>query len=305
MTRTGGLAMGRQAEVTAAVGVRVRAARAKSGLSRRRLAETAEVSERYLNELENGEANVSVGVLARVAEALSVDLVSLLPTADRVPLDGETAALPAPRHLHPALAEILSGMGLREQEGAAAVLAAYLAERRRTLKGVALLGLRGAGKTTIGTLFAERHGLPFISVTREIESRAGMSLNDLFNLGGPDAYRALENDVVKDLSTRNDRIVLETAGGIVSNAPALDVILASFKTVWLKASPEDHLRRVVNQGDMRPMQQTPKALEHLMTLLSVREQEYGRADSVLETSGRTPESCADELERIAGTLVAA
>lgn len=294
-----GRANGSQADVTATVGVRVRAERARAGISRRRLAEIAEVSERYLNALENGEANVSVGVLARVAAALGVDLTSLLTARE----GGSTAAA-AMRALHPAFAGVVGGMSLREQEDAASVLADWLVDKRRTSRGIALLGLRGAGKTTIGGLFAERHNLPFISVTREVETRAGMPLNDLFTLGGSDAYRALENDVVKELSARDDRIVLETAGGLVSNAPALDLILAAFKTVWLKAAPEDHLQRVVNQGDMRPMRQTPKALEHLKTLLAVREQEYARADLVLETSGRTPEACADELERIAPALLA-
>ncbi len=130
-----------------------------------------------------------------------------------------------------------------------------------------------------------------------------MSLNDLFNLGGPDAYRALEIDVIKDLSGRQDRVVLETAGGIVSNGPALDVILGSFKTVWLKASPEEHLQRVISQGDMRPIHGTPKALEHLKALLANREPEYARADSVLDTTGRTPAACVDELDMIAGGAV--
>jgi XRE family aerobic/anaerobic benzoate catabolism transcriptional regulator len=196
-------------------------------------------------------------------------------------------------------------MNLREQEGSVAIIERYLHDRRRALKGFALLGLRGAGKTTIGGMLAERHGLPFLSVTREIEARAGMNLNDLFNLGGPDAYRTLENEVVKAVSSRDDRIVLETAGGIVSNKDALDVVLGSFKTVWLKASPDEHLKRVINQGDMRPMDGTPKALEHLKTLLVTREQEYTRADSVLDTTGRTPEACVEELEYMGGAAVLA
>ena len=285
-----------QDEISRTIGVKVRAARAEAGITRKQLAERADVSERYLNQLENGDANVSVGVLSRVAIALSVDLASLL-TAARVGA--------ADNAMHTPLTALVGRMSLREQEGAVALLERYLHDRRRSLKGVALLGLRGAGKSTIGGLFAARHGLPFLSVTREIEARAGMTLNDLFNLGGPDAYRALENDVVKDLSNRNDRIVLETAGGIVSNGPALDVILASFKTVWLKASPEEHLSRVVKQGDIRPMHGTPKALEHLKTLLATREPEYSRADSVLDTTGRTPEACVDDLEYIAGAVVAA
>ena len=98
--------------------------------------------------------------------------------------------------------------------------------------------------------------------------------------------------------------MLETAGGIVSNGSALDTILGSFKTVWLKASPEEHLSRVISQGDMRPMHGMPKALEHLKTLLTRREQEYARADCVLDTTGRTPDACVDALDMIAGGAVA-
>ena len=278
-----------------AIGVNVRAARTAAGLSRKRLAEKADVSERYLNQLENGAANVSVGILGRVAAALDVDLVSLLrPAGDLTTGGRESQAAPGP------LAALVGDMSPREQQGAVPVLERYLQERRKSLKGVALIGLRGAGKTTIGQLYAMRHGIAFVSVTREIEARAGMSLNDLFNLGGPDAYRTLENEVVRDISQRPDRIVLETAGGIVGSSSALDVILAAFRTVWLKASPEEHLERVIRQGDMRPLQSTPKALEHLRALLAQREQEYARADFVLVTSGRSVEECVEELERLAG-----
>ena len=287
-----------QDAVIRTMGERVRAARAKLGITRKQLAEKASVSERYLNEMENGDANVSVGILGRVAAALSVDLAGLLPSSR-----GSSAAASAAAAMHHALADLIAGMSLREQEGVVPFLERHLLDRRKSLRGVALLGLRGAGKTTIGGLFAERHGLPFLSVTREIEARAGMSLNDLFNLAGPEGYRTLENEVVQDLSQRNDRVVLETAGGIVSNGPALDVILGSFKTVWLKASPEEHLQRVVKQGDMRPMHGMPKALEHLKTLLGNREPEYARAECVLDTTGRTPEACVEDLELIAGGAV--
>ena len=288
-------------DVTRSIGTKVRAARAEAGITRRLLAEKADVSERYLNQLENGNANVSVGILGRVAVALNVDLVSLLPGGSMAP--GKEPGGHAGFAMHAPLADLVGRMSLREQEGAVAILQHYLHDRRRSLRGIALLGLRGAGKSTIGGLFADRHGLPFLSVTREVEARAGMSLNDLFNLGGPDAYRAIENDVVKELSGRNDRIVLETAGGIVSNGPALDVILASFKTVWLKTSPEEHLSRVIKQGDMRPMYGTPRALDHLKTLLASREPEYARADCVLDTTGRMPDTCVDELEQIAAAVI--
>lgn len=289
-----------QDALTRVIGERVRAARAARSMTRKQLARAADVSERYLNELENGVANVSVGVLSRVAHAVSTDMITLLRTDEHAIAHG---ALTANFGVQGRFADLVGGMSPRELEDAVPILERYLAERRRCLRGVALLGLRGAGKTTIGSLFAARHGLPFISVTREIENRAGMPLNDLFNLGGPDAYRSMENEVVNDLASRNQRIVLETAGGIVANSPALDVILGAFKTVWLKASPQEHLDRVVKQGDMRPMQGMPTALEHLKTLLARREQEYGRADCILDTTGRAPAECVEELELIAGGAV--
>ena len=126
-----------------------------------------------------------------------------------------------------------------------------------------------------------------------------MSLPDLFNLGGPDAYRSLENEVVVDLAQRRDPIVLETAGGIASNRDALDIVLGAFKTVWVKASPQEHLSRVVRQGDVRPIQGNPKALEHLTALLAARETEYGRADCTLDTSGRSIDECVAALEALA------
>lgn len=280
------------------VGARVRTAREAAGLSRRRLSEIAGVSERYLVQLEHGDANISIGVLARVACALSVDLVALFPTPHGAASDGLL-----PGALVEPLANLLRTMSLREQQGALDLLKRYLRDNRRSLKGVALLGLRGAGKSTIGKLLSERHGLPFISITREIETRAGMSLDDLFNLGGSEAYRTLENEFVRELSDRSDYIVLETAGGIVANSPALDALFGSFMTVWLKASPQEHLDRVVRQGDMRPMHGNPKALSHLKILLAQREQEYARADCVIDTTGRTPEACLRELEALAAGTV--
>ena len=268
------------------------------GLSRKRLSEIAEVSERYLVQLEQGDANISISVLARVANALSVDLVAFFPTSHRAAGDSRPpAALLGP------FAELFRTMSLREQRGALELLQGYLKDSKRRLRGVALLGLRGAGKSTLGKLLSERHGLPFISITREIETRVGMSLNDLFNLGGSETYRSLENEFVRELSNRSDCIVLETAGGIVANSPARDAISESFMTVWLKASPEEHLNRVIRQGDMRPMQGNPKSLSHLKNLLAQREQEYARADCVIDTTNRTPEACLHELEiLVAGAI---
>ena len=272
-----------QDDFASALGGRLRSLRIASGHSRRALAAIAAVSERYLVQLEGGHANVSIGILSRVASALGADVVSLL----RPPDDDAWSGL-------------VRGMSPRETAAALPVLREFLEERRRAKRGIALLGLRGAGKSTIGGKFASRHGFAFVSVTREIEARAGMSLNDLFNLGGPDAYRSLENEAVAEIASRDANLVLEAAGGIVSNREALDCIFASFTTIWVKASPKEHLERVIGQGDMRPINGAPKAIEHLKSLLAQREAEYSRADLILDTSGRGPEACVDKLDEMLG-----
>ena len=301
-------------------------------MSRKRLAAAAEVSERYLADLETGQANASVGLLARLADALSVDVASFLPpprsrneavarTVGRVEERDPTPQTQDPvasglakGSTRPTLGVVncpepnrltvlVEGLSDAEQASLAPLIERWLSDRRRDLKGLALLGLRGAGKTTLATLLAERHRMPFVSITREIETRAGMSLADLFNLGGPDGYRALENEVIAELIRRNDHIVLETSGGIVGNSDALGHILGAFKTVWIRATPDEHLARVMNQGDLRPMHGNPQAREHLKALLSAREPEYARAEYMLDTSGRSIDSCLAELETIAGPLL--
>lgn len=274
------------------VGRKVRALRDLRGLSRREVVETAGISERYLIQLEAAESNVSLLVLSRIATALGVELTELL-------VDDDSAfARPTEPAMDEDLSALINGMSRAEQKGCVPALQTWLDERRRGQRGVALLGLRGAGKSTLGRLLAARHDVPYVSVTREIERRTGIGLDDLFNLGGPDAYRAMENEAINALLNRGDFIVVETAGGIVANKEAMGTIISSFRTIWLKASPEAHLQRVINQGDMRPFQAEPRALEHVRNLLASREDEYARAEFVVDTTDRTPEACLNEIDRI-------
>lgn len=276
------------------VGRKVRALRDLRGLSRREVVEAAGISERYLIQLEAAESNVSLLVLSRIATALDVELTQLL-------TDGSDTTLLA-RPTDPAIDEnlgaLIGSMSRAEQQSCIPTLQTWLAERRRGQRGVALLGLRGAGKSTLGRQLAARHNVPFVSVTREIERRTGISLDDLFNLGGPDAYRAMENEAINALLNRGDFIVVETAGGIVANKEAMGTIISSFRTIWLKASPEAHLQRVINQGDMRPIKAAPRALEHVRNLLISREDEYARAEFVVDTTDLSPDACLNEIDRI-------
>ena len=277
------------ADLAAAMGAKVRAGRASLGLTRKQFAAKAGVSERYLNELENGASNASIAIIVKVAGALGQPPASLMREQDSDPAEPKL----------PELQVLFTTMTLSEQQALVPVAATWLAEHRRASKGIALLGLRGAGKSSLGKMLAAHHGVPLVSVTREIERRAGMRINEIFNLGGPEAYRAMENEVIADLVAREGKIVLETAGGIAGNSDMMAMILARFKTVWLKASPEDHLARVAGQGDTRPMQGNPKALDHLRALLVAREPEYARADAMIDTSGRSIDACFADLKIIA------
>jgi XRE family transcriptional regulator, aerobic/anaerobic benzoate catabolism transcriptional regulator len=218
-----------QPDLASSIAKNVRAWRTQRGLTRKQLASAAGVSERSLNELEHGSANPSIGVIAKVAEALG-----------RAPSE----ASPSRRQTSTELQSLIEVMSASEQTAAAVALAGWLADQQRASKGIALLGLRGAGKSTLGKMLASRFNVPLVSVTREIERRAGMRRNEIFNLGGPNASRAMENDVVTELAGRSSKIVLETTGGIAGNSDVLSTIFARFKTVWLRASPDEHLARV-------------------------------------------------------------
>ena len=274
------------------LGARVREARRAARLTRRQLSERARVSERYIGRLEGGEANVSIGLFLRIAEALGRSPRQLLPGGAAE--DG-VAFRP--------LAKLLAAMSEPEQIRAYEVLARLQADR--SPKGLALIGLRGAGKSTLGRALAERFGVPFLRLSRVIEELAGMRVGDLINLRGAAAYRRFEAEALEHVMARHARSVVETAGGIAQNAEAYRLLLARYATVWVRASPEEHMSRVAAQGDFRPMAGHEQAMEDLRAILAEREPAYARAGAVLDTSGRSVQDCLAELERIAAPFLAA
>lgn len=278
-----------------AIGRRIRQARLGQGLSRRTLAGAADVSERYLNQLEKGDANASIGVLGRVAQALGSSVAALVSGGDPPPQSG----------IEPALAARLALLDAAQQQTALALIETHFRVLGPAKRGVALLGLRGAGKSTLGRALAQRCGVPFVSVTREVEAAAGMELAALFDLGGPTVYRRLELEAVNRIAAARAPQVVETAGGIAGHPEALAVVLATFTTVWLRASPQEHLSRVAGQGDLRPMRGNPRAIEHIAALLGEREAGYRRADVMLDTQGRSVDACLEELQDRVGPCLAA
>ena len=273
------------ADFLAAMGRHAREARERRGMARKAISQNAGVSERYLAQLEAGEANASVLLLRSVARALDLPLTELLdPRESSVEqrlihrlLDG----LPAHR-LEDVVFRLMRDFGDEAS-----------ARRRR----VALIGLRGAGKSTLGSALAAASQTEFVELDREIEREAGISLSEVFLLYGQAGYRRIERHCLERLIRAHPEMVMTVGGGIVSEPETYNLLLRNCFTVWIKASPDEHMARVVAQGDLRPMQGNAEAMKDLARILDAREPLYRKADITLDTSGDDPAQSLSKLRR--------
>lgn len=268
----------------AALGRRVRELRERRGMTRKRMALEADVSERYLGQLEAGEGNVSMLLLRRVAAALNVTLGEvLLPeqedSVERRLIRRFLERIPAHR-LEDVIFRLMREFGHEE------------ALRR---KRIALIGLRGAGKSTLGNLLAKELNVPFVELDGEVERETGLPLNEIFSLYGQAGYRRIERRCLERLIAQHDRLVLSVGGGIVAEEEGFKLLLGNCFTVWLKAAPEEHMARVVAQGDLRPMAGNEEAMEDLKRILAAREPLYRKADAVVDTSGQAMQASLAKL----------
>ena len=273
-----------EAEYLRLLGESVRAARARRGMTRKMLAADSGVSERFLAQLESGTGNASVLVLRQIARALDLPLKALLPEAEAASPDLERS-IELLQRLDPvtitkAREVLLSQFGGQDLRG----------RRDR----IALIGLRGAGKSSVGRLLADKLRLPFFELDKRIEKASGLSLNMIFDMYGQSGFRRFERRCLDDLLSKEGRFVLATGGGLVSEPTTCDRLLSACYTVWLKATPQEHMSRVIAQGDMRPMTQSSEAMSDLERILTEREPLYRRADAVVDTSGRTIGEVLDE-----------
>jgi len=274
----------------AELGARIRAWRARRGMTRKQLAADSGLSERFLADVEGGKGNVSINSLEAAARALNITILELLQDAPKPALarvHGLLAHLDDAQ-LDQAYSLLTGSFGLGDEQGR---------ERR-----IALIGLRGAGKSTLGAQLAAQRGVPFVELDREIEREAGTSMNEILLLHGQAGYRRYERRALFRIAEDHaNGVVMTTGGSIVSERETFDLLQSRFYCVWLKANPEEHMSRVVAQGDMRPFDTTRgasnEAMDDLRRILASREALYARADAVVDTAARTVKQSLKDLER--------
>jgi XRE family aerobic/anaerobic benzoate catabolism transcriptional regulator len=249
------------------------------------MAREADVSERHLAQLEAGEGNVSIVLLRRIAGALHVSLAELFSGEVEEPLEKRLIhrfldRLPAHR-LEDVVFRLMRDFGPEEK-----------IRRMR----IALIGVRGAGKSTLGSRLSAETKFPFIELDREIEKDTGIPLGEIFSLYGQSGYRAIERRTLERVIHEHDRAIFSVGGGVVSEKETFDYLLSNCCTVWIKAQPEEHMLRVMVQGDFRVMAGSDQAMEDLRRILEAREPLYRKADISLDTSGSSVDESFAKLK---------
>jgi len=266
------------------LGERVRDVRARHGMTRRMLARDSGISERYLAELESGRGNLSITLMRRLANAIDVPVSELVSDERAHPVE------------YTLLIERLRGLSRKELLEAAALLGKRFGDRAFRSQRIALIGLRGAGKSTLGAALAKHLGWSFIEMRREIETEAGVSVDEIFELWGQAAYRRLERRALERILRTKGHLVLAASGGLVSEPATYQRLLDSCYTIWLQTTPQQHWDRVIGQGDYRVQRSGDgEALSDMRRILAQRKASYGKADAHLDTSGKTPRQSLRQL----------
>jgi len=265
------------------LGDRVRTLRAHRRMTRKVLARDSGVSERYLAQLEHGQGNISVVLLARVAAALRTEPSDLLQTRER-----QTAE-------EVLIADLLRELSPDTHKAFLQILSENFSVPVESRRRIALIGLRGAGKTSQGKLLAGQLDIPFVRLGSEIEQLAGMSASEIFSLSGQTGYRRLEEKALMQTLKKYDRCIVETGGSIVTDPKLLNTLLTTCFVVWLHARPEEYMRRLTAEGDVRPMENLSDAMSDLRRILSERDELYSKAHVSIDTNDKSIEECVAEL----------
>jgi XRE family aerobic/anaerobic benzoate catabolism transcriptional regulator len=272
-------------ELLKMLGERVRDARARHGMTRRMLARDSQISERHLAELESGRGNFSIVLLKRLAAAINIPLPELVDES------------PRPSVEYQMLVQRLRRMESHDLTEAASLIAQRFGYASDRADRIALVGLRGAGKTTLGSRLAHHLGWDFIELSAAIETEAGMTLAEIFEFGGQAAYRRYELRVLEKILADKRGIVLAAGGGLAAETGAFERLLDACYTVWLQASPKEHWDRVIAQGDLRVRIGTrdSEALRDMQQIMAQRESVYRLADAQLDTGGKGIPAALSEL----------
>jgi XRE family aerobic/anaerobic benzoate catabolism transcriptional regulator len=281
------------------LGSRVRDLRNRRSMTRKTLARQSDVSERHLAQLESGEGNISILLLRRIAAVLSVSLEELFGPEQHNGQQNDQQRASQKQTLLRFIEHLPSH---RLEEAAARLMRDFGPEQNLRLARTALIGLRGAGKSTLGSKLAADRDVPFIELDHEIEKDTGMPLAEIFSLYGQSGYRAIEKRTLERVLGESDRAVISVGGGIVSEKETYDYLLAHCYTIWLKAQPEEHMSRVIAQGDFRAMAGSDRAMEDLRRILESREPLYRKADARVDTSG---DSVNESFTKLKAALEAA
>ncbi len=270
------------------LGNRVRDARNRLGLPRKALAAKSAVSERYLAQLEGGQGNISVLLLRQVATALDISLNELLREGQEHPIELTL------------LLEYLEKLSPKKLVQARKILTSAFGEQdpRERRHRIALIGLRGAGKSTLGKRLAEASGVQFIELDDEIEREAGIPSSEIFSLYGEHAYRRLEKRCLERVIEHYEHAVIAAGGGLVTEASTFELLRSACYTVWVQTTPEEHMQRVIAQGDLRPMTGREEAMSDLRRILAERSELYGLADMKINTTQKTVDASLKELQNL-------
>ncbi|MCK9511940.1 MAG: helix-turn-helix transcriptional regulator [Pigmentiphaga sp.] len=263
--------------VLTALGDRIRDLRARRGMTRKATAQAAGISERHMANLESGAGNATILVLHQLAAALRCSLAEVV---------GDVTTS-TPEWL--LLRDMLVGLSETDLHRAHVCLAELFGGQRDTAvrkHRIALIGLRGAGKSTLGRMLADDLGYPFVELNREIERLAGCGISEIHSLYGASAYRRYERRALEEVMQSSNEVVLATPGGLVSDTSSFNLLLTHFYTVWLRADPDEHMRRVIEQGDFRPMSGSREAMDDLKLILTGRAPFYAKADLTFDTGVR-------------------
>jgi XRE family aerobic/anaerobic benzoate catabolism transcriptional regulator len=275
-------------EFLSRLGVRVRTIRSGRGMSRKALAKHSDVSERYLAQLEAGTGNCSIVLLRRIAQALSVPVAQLID--DRPERSIENVLM----------RQLLDRLSPDQVAEARELLLSRFGGPSSEVRSgrIALIGLRGGGKSTLGRLLAAELDAPFIELDRVVERESGMALSELFEMFGQATFRRMERAALEATLEEHPRFVLATGGSLVTEPSTFELLLTSCLTVWVRAKPDDHMNRVVEQGDFRPIAGNTRAMEDLVSILASREPLYAKADVSVDTGGQTPQQSLRNLLKV-------